>query len=422
MARVWFAGRMVPIVAPPDSHEPSNEGDEETPRQPELTVPTPSADPKTRRRVVIRGPVDRPLSIKGITGVSTGRLYSDQLIRSVSAVWVTPELKESLAGIADELSRSVAARVASLGSPGLFDTDLFRPLIHLHTQEAQRTLSAATGALKPFAAENMPSGRWLDDLARFQTGFFTSEYIQSLVPNLDIPDFSGLIPVPPVLRDLDIDGLIRSLRARHVPPNWLDVKLDPGDANIDVRGVLADGIPLGWVPSAAVVQRLLDAPDTAARRGVISNNWRGILNDCNAVAESLPAPRALFLADMIRASVRAIRDGHPEAGQALATNVLDTTISQYRVPELSIDKSAILDPNRKEWLVGHGWRVALSLLAVHATMVGKFSLDHRGSSFHRNVTSHAATRRQYNRINAVIAVMIATSTLACYVRETSAFD
>lgn len=316
------------------------------------------------------------------------------------------------------MTRLTAPHVEKLGLSGLFNHAVLTPLNDLHKQEMQRTL----GAIQSLASANMPSLQGFADVTRFQTGFLSSELIQSLVPKFELPDFSGLLPMPSILQGLDIDGLIRSLRTRHVPPNWLEVKLDPHAAEADVRGVLADGIPLGWVPSAAVVQRLLDAPDQAARRRVISNNWRGILNDCNEVAEGLPAPRALFLADMIRAAIRAIRDGHPEAGQALATNVLDTTISQFRVPELSIDKGAILNPDRQEWLVGHGWRIALSLLAVHATMVGKFGLDHRGSAFHRNVTSHAATRRQYNRINAVIAVMLATSTLACYVRDTSAFD
>jgi len=176
------------------------------------------------------------------------------------------------------------------------------------------------------------------------------------------------------------------------------------------------------VPDALVIQRLLGAPDRATRRRVLGNNWKGILNLCERVVEELPQPRAFFLADMTRTAIRAIRDGHPEAGQALATNVLDTTVSQYSAPELQLNKGSILDPERQDWLIGHGWRIGLSLVAVNASMAGKYGLDHRGTAFHRNVTAHAANRRQYNRINAVIAVMLATSTLACYVRDTSAFD
>ncbi len=425
---MWFAGRMAALIDTPDDDEPSDEDAGETPDELGLAVSVPAHGSGSRRgvRISVLDDDSQPVSINGLNGVLSAGIFSNELMRSLSASlsqhWLTPQMKESLAQISAGVISLSASHAQKLGSFGLFDDATFQPLVDAQTQDMRRIVSATMGAIPSLTSANMPGLNGLANLTRFQTGFMTSEYIQSLVPKIALPEFSGLLSMPSILQGLNVDGLIRSLRTRHAPPNWLDVELDPQAAEADVRGVLDDGIPLGWVPSAAIVQRLLDAPDQAGRRRVISNNWRGILNDCDAVAEGLPSPSAFFLADMIRAAIRAIRDGHAEAGQALATNVLDTTVSQFTVAELSINKGVILNPDRKEWLVGHGWRIALSLLAVQATMAGKFGLDHRGSAFHRNVTSHAATRRQYNRINAVIAVMLATSTLACYVRDTSAFD
>lgn len=353
--------------------------------------------------------VIEPLNISELTGLSTGGFFSPEFMESITASmapqWEAMGLSVSLSPIVNDATRVMASQ------SGLFDSSA------LIAAQTQRVISSAIGATAWI--ENVPDIFGLTGVA---SGLLPSSIYESFIPRVEMPDFGLLLPIPSILLGLDVDGLIRGLRSRPVPPNWLDVELDPDDAENDVRGILEDGIPLGWVPNATVIQRLLDAQDRAARRRVISNNWRGILNDCEEIAGELPAPRAFFLADMVRSAIRAIRDGHTEAGQALATNVLDTTVSQYSASELQLNKGSILDPERQDWLVGHGWRIALSLLAVNASMAGRFELDHRGSSFHRNITAHAATRRQYNRINAVIAVMLATSTLACYVRDTSAFD
>lgn len=299
---------------------------------------------------------------------------------------------------------------------GMFDTaGLLPPGLSASTQRLLSSAISATSWMKdsPSIANFAPgiSTAWIDNL------------VQSKVfPAVDPQIFGSLLKLPSFVFNFDVEPLIRALKLRKVPPNWLDIQLDADDAEEAIHAVLDDGIPLGWVPGAEVVQLLLDAPDSAARRRIISNRWRGILNDCEEVAGSLPAPRSLFLADMIRTAARAFRDGHPEAGQALATNVLDTLVSQYNVSALKIDRSVILNPDRVKDLSKHGWRFALCLRPVNRAMTGRFDLTHRGSAFNRNATSHAVTRYQYNRINAVIAIMMATSLLACYVRDTAVFD
>ena len=235
-------------------------------------------------------------------------------------------------------------------------------------------------------------------------------------------DTSAILRLPPFVLDFDSEPLIRALKLRRVPENWLDVDVDADDAQDAIHSVLDDGIPLGWVPSGRAVQLLLDASDARARRRVISNNYRGILADCERVCATLPAPRALFLADKIRRSIAALRGGHGEAAQALATNVLDTLVEQHSRGALGVGSGALTNPSYQVNLSRKGWRLALSLRPLATVMSGKYGLDHREPGFRRNATTHAVTRHQYNRINSVIAIMLATSVLACFVRDTSAFD
>jgi len=356
------------------------------------------------------------LNVYKLEGLSLDAYVSRDLIKSIARSMAprleTMGLSESMSRIVDNATRTMAALPVPYESP--FDNWIPASVVETFIQHV--SLPAID------ASAWVPKLSGLPGLMPFTNDLLSSDFYRSFLPQLPMPDLSSIFSFPSLLQGLDIDSLIQGLRSEHVPPNWLDVELDPDEAESQVRAILEDGIPLGWVPDALVIQRLLGAPDRATRRRVLGNNWKGILNLCERVVEELPQPRAFFLADMTRTAIRAIRDGHPEAGQALATNVLDTTVSQYSAPELQLNKGSILDPERQDWLIGHGWRIGLSLVAVNASMAGKYGLDHRGTAFHRNVTAHAANRRQYNRINAVIAVMLATSTLACYVRDTSAFD
>lgn len=210
----------------------------------------------------------------------------------------------------------------------------------------------------------------------------------------------------------------------HLPTNWRGVKVDVDEIEQDVFQILSEGIPLAWVPDRRVIGLLLDAPDARARRRVISNNHRGIVSACVNVAGSLPlGGRPLFLADTIVRSVRALQDGHVEAAQALATNVLDTLVTGYSRAALGRSKSGMLNPSYANKLSeDRSWRLQLALGATFAVMRGEHTVHERHNAFHRNATAHAVTSHQYSRINAVLAIMNATSVLTCFARDTDAFD
>lgn len=210
----------------------------------------------------------------------------------------------------------------------------------------------------------------------------------------------------------------------HLPSNWRGVRVDVDEIEQDVFQILSEGIPLAWVPNRRVIILLLDAPDAQARRRVISNNRRGIVTTCANVVSSLPlGGRPLFLADTIVRAVRAFQDGHVEAAQALATNVLDTLLSGFSRAALGRTMGSMLNPEYSRQLAEErSWRLQLALRPSFTLMRGEHTVHERHNAFHRNATTHAVTSHQYSRINAVLAIMNATSVLTCFARDTDAFE
>ncbi|MBG9887357.1 MULTISPECIES: hypothetical protein [Bacteria] len=208
----------------------------------------------------------------------------------------------------------------------------------------------------------------------------------------------------------------------HLPPNWRGVVAGPGDSEDSVRQVLEEGIPLAWVPSARVIERLLQAPDAPSRRRIIADNHRGILSDCENVVGRLPHRRALFYVDMLHKAIGAVRDGHIEAGQALATNVLDTVCRHHMRDALDMSFGGAKNVSTYERHRKKGWRIVLAVHSLSTVMSGSYKPADRPTGYRRNATSHTITRHQYNRINAVLAIMNATAVLTCFARDTPAFD
>lgn len=444
---MWFAGRMAPVIAPPDEDEPFGEDDEEAsgdegeePAQGSSEV-TPR---HTRIRVDVRDEAGEPIDPKDLVGFkgvvpsgSLGRIFDDDVMRS----FTNPILKQMEAL---KLSESVTRSLSQASDVGVFGTDwlkfagftntLFAPDLGASTARLISSAIDTTTWMKDFQGlastawmkeyQGLAGAGWLKDLpgltgiGSFTDNLFTNAQLQALIPAFTMPNLG----LPSFITDFDVEALLRSLKLQHVPSNWVDIDLDPDDAEESIRAVLADGIPLGWVPSERVVQLLLDATDAPARRRVITNNWRGILNDCDTVLGELPAPPALRYADKLRRAISALRDGHTDAAQALATNILDTLVGHFISPALGVPRSTLANPTWNHNLLADGWRLALSLLPLETVMRGSFDVDHTGTGFRRNATVHAVTERQYNRINSTIAIMLATSVLACAVRDTSAFD
>lgn len=239
-------------------------------------------------------------------------------------------------------------------------------------------------------------------------------------PTLTLPSWYGALSETIRLLNFPLPPLAES--RRHLPRNWRSIDVEPDEVESEVREILEEGIPLAWVPAPRVIELLLDAPDAAARRRVITNNHRGILTSCEQLASRLSSPRALHYADIVRKSVRALRDGHTEAAQALASSLLDTLVGNHTRDALGLTVGSLKNASAYTATRKRGWGITLALHPLTVVMSGPHTTKNPTRRYNRNATVHAITRQQYTRVNAVLAIMNATSVLACFVRETPAFD
>lgn len=77
-----------------------------------------------------------------------------------------------------------------------------------------------------------------------------------------------------------IKRIAERIRRLALPPNPRDI---PGLHVEDLLGILAEGIPLFYVPRARVVKRLVEASGQAARRVIIGTEFEAVMANCEQV-------------------------------------------------------------------------------------------------------------------------------------------
>ncbi|WP_314451681.1 hypothetical protein [uncultured Microbacterium sp.] len=250
--------------------------------------------------------------------------------------------------------------------------------------------------------------------------------LESLLPKTDtswIADLESLLPRFDSSW-FDLLGDVVRQRVRSFPPNWSAVSTIEIFDDDKLRSVILDeGIPLAWVPGSSLIERLLAARDAADRRELIRNGWRGIVSDCVRAATGLPSREGRMHARFITLGALAIRDGHYEAAQALAANLIDTLGNLYV----------------KATVAGYSWTIVtsknlrpkLSALTMRTLMIlGPLAVGHTAfrpddaipRAFSRHATAHGVSRRQYTRVNSLIALMNATALLCWLERDCGAFQ
>lgn len=197
------------------------------------------------------------------------------------------------------------------------------------------------------------------------------------------------------------------------PPNWGDAR--PRDWD-EFRVILAhEGIPMLWVPGPDIVAAIFAAESPAERRRVISRRWKGIVSDCETVLEGVTHRRLADERSFALDCVRALREGHPNAAQALAANLLDSVMQRF------ISKNFRRELTNNEFKTNgvtfdfddYSFRLALTFAPVwcaHARYK-PWKGDPIPSEYGRHASVHGVSRRQYKRINAVIALMLVTSVI-----------
>jgi hypothetical protein len=209
-----------------------------------------------------------------------------------------------------------------------------------------------------------------------------------------------------------------------IPEDWFPRNWEQApDLDIDAAiGIIVDeGIPLVWVPRAAIVAELVAAADADARDEVLLSSRDEIAEDCLAVLGEITAPDLKPLAELAAEAVTALRDGHRSSAQALAGNVFDTLLRDatrrgviFTGPPVGYFK---YDKVRKQITpvsddtVIRRFRADCVLSASLPALQPYDPSDPPPARFIRHATAHCVRPEQYTPVNAVVAAMLMTSML-----------
>lgn len=279
--------------------------------------------------------------------------------------------------------------------------------------------SLPPGLLDEIVPKNLftlPPG-FLNDVMPKTTFSLPPNFLNSVVSRnlftLPAGTFDGFIPkirlsLPPglldgfgVLTDSLRDALRRAAESsrRQLPSNWWHLDIPEGDVLDQL--VLEEGLPLAWVPPKDVLDQLLTAADAQTRRGIIGRHSTRIINSCEDALDHITSPTGRRYHRFMASAIHSIQAGHREAGQALATNTLDTVLNRHGLKPRS--------KNVRPDLEGMQFRDALVIGALWRAYFNYNPDQTPPRWFGRHPTAHGVSSRQYTLRNATLAVMHLTA-------------
>ena len=90
--------------------------------------------------------------------------------------------------------------------------------------------------------------------------------------------------------------------------------------------LLDEGFALAYVPTAEILDALLDTRSVDERRKVVLQKSEDIARACSELLSSLDNPRLQENVSFAKCITAAFLAGHVEAAQALAANLIDTML------------------------------------------------------------------------------------------------
>lgn len=98
------------------------------------------------------------------------------------------------------------------------------------------------------------------------------------------------------------------------PQNWRGT----GASQALLKIARDEGLPLSWVPRAETIKALDSAEDATARLAVLTAHRNEIITDCQVLLDECVANELTDTVALASRAVDATKNGHPEAGMALA--------------------------------------------------------------------------------------------------------
>lgn len=207
---------------------------------------------------------------------------------------------------------------------------------------------------------------------------------------------------------VDIFATARAAIVAAVPPNWLGDRVSI-PKNLDEL-LLDEGLPLAWVPPGAVIERLFAAKTPVQRRKIIGDRWRMIAEACLTELQQIENSGLAEHVKFALKSTNVLLQAEPEASQALSTNLLDSIL---RAEFSGADRQAITGQHVRLSIDDYPLRVAIvfgGIWGAHEQYWPERG-DQIPRKYSRHGSAHGVSRRQYSRINSVLALMHVVSLL-----------
>lgn len=201
------------------------------------------------------------------------------------------------------------------------------------------------------------------------------------------------------------------------PRNW-DPDRGPEQFEGFIKLAREEGLPLAWVPNTELTYLLLEAADADARAALLIEHESTILADCRAVLGELENRE--YLTGQMGRAFDACEAGFHEPAQSYAASIIDTVLR-----EVFISKSGnwgYKHTVRGRLQDGTDWlKLPLRLVRLIPTSVALLNVlqefwlskgDPVPTTPNRHAAAHAVAPDQYNQVNAIKFMMLATAILA----------
>ena len=330
------------------------------------------------------------------------------------------------AGLMPKLSDQLAATIPSSIMP-----EPYRGGVAARFAQAYDAGSASKQAIKALAKIDMPPLVPTTTVPKFDRIYFTPaiDFASMFVGELPATDlaFNQQINVPDVLRETrqQLANLFKRLNiedyrnAMSSSSKWTDSALEHCDHSL-LEGLLLDeGLALLWVVEPELRVQIFSAQSKFARLHILSDHQESIVDHYCELLEDIDQPNLAEWRDFAVEVASVLRSGYTAAAQALAVNLIDTMLIEnftYRgkgkkmshgTPSHSTRFDIDAEKEIEQGIVYGGlWGM---FLQFHSD--SEDAIPHQLS---RHATAHAVSKRQYRRVNSLIAFMHAVDYLSLW--------
>ena len=341
-----------------------------------------------------------------------GQYFMEDMIKGLTGAWLMPELIDQL-----------TAAMPSSTMP-----ELYRGGFAARFAQAYDAGSTSKQAIKALTRMDMPPLVPTTTVPKFDRIYFTPaiDFASMFVGELPATDlaFNQQINVPDVLREtrqqlanlfkrLNIEGYRNAVSLSF---DWIDSALEHYDYSLIEGLVLDEGLALAWVVEPELRVQIFSAQSKFARLHILSDHQESIVDHCCELLEDIDQPDLAEWRDFAVKVASALRGGYTAAAQALAVNLIDTML---------IENFTYQGRGQK---MSHGTRrhstrfnidaeKEIEQGIVYGGLWGMFLQFHSDSEdaiphqLSRHATAHAVSKRQYRRVNSLIAFMHAVDYL-----------